>query len=87
MSVHVKDVSHQTGIVDCDLYATAYITSIAYGTDPSTVVFCQELLRPHFIKCLVQNFLTEFPIKQRRRPRPSKVHEIYSTVLHPQYVR
>ena len=76
INVHVKDVAHQTGIVDCGLYAIAYITSVAYGSDPSTVVFCQELLRPHFVKCLEQNILTEFPVKQRRRRRPSKVYEI-----------
>ena len=53
-----------------------YITLVAYGSDPSTALFCQERLRPHFVKCLEQNFLTEFPVKQRRRPWPLKFYEI-----------
>ena len=76
LSIHVKDVTHQSGIVDCSLYAIAYITSLAYGNDPSTLVFCQELLRAHFIKCLQQKLLTKFPAKQKRRPKPPKLYEI-----------
>ena len=76
LSIHVKDVTHQSGIVDCGLYAIAYITSLAYGNDPSALVFCQELLRSHFIKCLQQKLLTEFPVKQKRRQKPPKLYEI-----------
>ena len=76
LNIHIKDVTHQSGIVDCGLYAIAYITSLAYGNDPSTLVFYQEMLRPHFIQCLQQKLLTEFPVKQKRRPRPPKQCEI-----------
>ena len=48
LNILLKDVSHQSGIVDCGLYAIAYITSIAYGNDPSALVFCQEMLRSHW---------------------------------------
>ena len=34
------------------------------------------MLRSHFIKCLQQKLLTEFPVKQKRRPRPPKVYDI-----------
>ena len=55
-------------MVDCGLYAIAYITSIVYGNDSPALVFYQEMLRSHFIKCLQQKRLTEFPVKQKRRP-------------------
>ena len=63
-------------MVDCGLYAIAYITAIAYGNDPCALVFHQEMLRSHFIKCLQQKYLTEFPVKQTRRPQSPKQTEV-----------
>ena len=40
------------------------------------MVFCQEMLRPHFVKCLEQKMLTEFPVNKNRRPKPPKLYEI-----------
>ena len=40
LNIHIKDVTHQSGVVDCGLYAVAYITAIAYGNDPCAHKVC-----------------------------------------------
>ena len=40
------NVGKQVGGVDCGLYAIAFITHLALGKDPTSIVFSQADLRP-----------------------------------------
>ena len=52
----------QKGHVDCGVFAITIATSFAYGIDPASCVFDQELMRLHLFQCLEAKKLTTFPI-------------------------
>jgi len=74
-SVKLCSVSKQSGSSDCGLYAVAYITHIAFGDDPSLVIFNP---REHLLKCLEEQKMQPFPIlkKLRTSGSPSCVIEV-----------
>ena len=59
--VEIKPVQQQTNSVDCGLFAIAFAASLAFGEDPTTVVYDTERLRPHLVKCLDNNAMKTFP--------------------------
>ena len=75
ITVNLMNVAKQTGTVDCALYAMAIITCFALDIDPVTVVFRQEEMRSHLLKCLETGTIVPFPVKKTRRPvqRISKI--------------
>ena len=57
-------VKKQCGWKDCGLYATAYATYLAYSNNRSGLSarhFHQNKLRDHFLNCLEQKCMLEFP--------------------------
>ena len=62
------NVAKQSGLADCGLHATAIITCLVLDIDPTTVVFKQEELRPHFARSLESGTITAFPVDKHRRP-------------------
>ena len=54
-TVGIANVNKQSGDNDCGLFAAAYITSIAHGQDPSSIVYNQGLMREHLLTCLETN--------------------------------
>ena len=77
-SVKLSSVSKQSGSSDCGLYAVAYITHIAFGDDPSLVIFNQSKMREHLLKCLEEQQMQPFPIMKKLRTSgsPSRVIEV-----------
>ena len=67
ITAHIMNVSKQTGSTDCALFAMAYLTHLALGEDPTTVIFRQAELRLHLIKLLESGIVTTFPILKKRR--------------------
>ena len=59
--VDIKCVQQQENGVDCGVFAIAFATSLAFGSDPSKIFFDPEQLRPHLISCLEKGFVDEFP--------------------------
>ena len=60
----IAPVKKQRGGKDCGLYAMAYATCLAYGNNQSglpVVQFYQSKLRDHFLNCLEQKCMLEFP--------------------------
>lgn len=55
------DVQQQQGGFDCGLYSLAFSYSLCAGTDPARVVYNQADFRSHFIHCLKQKEMSEFP--------------------------
>ena len=75
-TVSIGNVNKQAGDNDCGLIAAAYITSIAHGQDPSSVVYNQGLLRQHLFKCLEAKKMDLFPIVRKRRVLPPKIVKV-----------
>ena len=48
-TVGIANVNKQSGDNDYGLFAAAYITSIAHGQDPSSIVYNQGLMREHLL--------------------------------------
>ena len=83
LTINIMNVHKQTGTSDCVLFAIATVTCLLFDGDPTTVVFDQKELRPHFVKMLETNTITLFPTMQSRRPaeRISRVQrcQVYCT--------
>ena len=77
------NVHKQTGTSDCALFAIATVTCLLFRGDPTTVVFDQKNLCPHFVKMLETNAITLFPTMKSWRPaeRISRVQQclVYCT--------
>jgi hypothetical protein len=61
IKVEIAPVQHQQGGSDCGLFAIAFATSLCYGNNPSHLHFTQCLLQRHFLQCIRDQKLTEFP--------------------------
>ena len=66
-NVKIASVSKQSGSADCGLYAIAYITSIAFGLNPTLCVFEQSAMRPHLLNCFQEKEMSPFPMLRERR--------------------
>ena len=51
----------QEGGVDCGLFAIAYAVELAYGEDPSGIIYDQASMRTHLTDSLVSGSITPFP--------------------------
>ena len=51
----------QRNSYDCGVFAVAFITTLAFGTDPCTVSFDRKSIRAHFIQCLARKEILPFP--------------------------
>ena len=60
--VQQVQIAHkQLGGVDCGLFAIAYAVELAFGEDPSNVVYDQVRMRTHLSKALVDGHIKPFP--------------------------
>ena len=75
-TVGIANVNKQSGGNDCGLFAAAYITSIAHGQDPSSIVYNQGLMREHLLTCLETKRMALFPTIRERRVLQSKIVKI-----------
>ena len=60
IKINMMNVAKQKGSTDCGLYAIAILTYLAFGNDPTAVVFDQAALRPHLIQCLEKKLIDCF---------------------------
>ena len=73
----------QPNAYDCGIYAIAYATELAYGSDPAKCLWNSEAMRLHLLTCLENNKLTRFPtigarkIRLGSRVRKSVLFNIY----------
>lgn len=66
-TIQIAKVNKQSGTNDCGAFAAAYCTSLAFGQDPSSVVYSQEHLRHHLLTCLENQKMSIFPTIRCRR--------------------
>ncbi|KAL5503163.1 hypothetical protein EMCRGX_G010071 [Ephydatia muelleri] len=79
--IEVMNISKQNGAVDCGLYAIAVLTSLAFGQDPTTLVYDQEAMRPHLITSFETKKIVPFPVLKHSRPA-NKVAKVEECILH-----
>ena len=65
--IQIAKVNQQSGTNDCGAFAAAYCTSLAFGQDPSFVVYNQDHLRHRLLTCLESQKMSPFPIFRCRR--------------------
>ena len=66
--LRIMNVSKQAGITDCGLYAIANLTALVLGNvEPTNVVFYQRELRSHYLECLENQKVMDFPVLKHRR--------------------
>ena len=51
----------QEDLVDCGLFTIAYATDLAFGNDPSKIIYDQASMRHHLLRCLEQKQIAVFP--------------------------
>jgi len=66
-TVQISKVNKQSGTKDCGAFAAAYCTTVAFGQDPSSLVYDQKHLRHHLLKCLEDGKMSIFPTIRERR--------------------
>lgn len=71
LHIHVMNVSKQSGVHDCGLYAIAFCTALANKTDPCLCIFRQDEMRSHLISCFESSRVTPFPTAKSRRFKDS----------------
>ena len=60
--MHMMNMAKQYGGTECGLYAIATMVCLAFGDDPTTVVFDQSMLRSHLGECYTKKHLEPFPV-------------------------
>ena len=61
LTILSKSVQQQGNGVDCGVYAIAFTTSRAYGSNPGKESYDEKKIRPHLVECLKIGKLTPFP--------------------------
>ena len=77
VTIKLANLATQKGSSDCGLYAIAILTTLAFGNDPTKIVYHQDEMRPHLKQCFESGTITEFPILQRR----SRIRERILSVI------
>ena len=62
VALDIVSVQQQTNDSDCGVFAIAFATSLAFGTDPKHVTFDTCRMRPHLAACLKDKKLSTFPV-------------------------
>ena len=68
-TVGLANVKKQSGSKDCGLFSVAFVTDIAFGTNPSFQIYKQAEMRQHLLKCFEQKKMEPFPIAEKRTLR------------------
>ena len=68
LRIQLMNVAKQSGSVDCGLYALAMLTCLLLNTDPTTIVFESDEMRPHLVQILQCGKVSMFPIRKHRQP-------------------
>jgi len=50
--VQTSKVNKQSETTDCGVFAAAYCSALAFGENPSAVIYDQKRLRCHLLNCL-----------------------------------
>jgi len=63
-----KKVQRQVGANDCGLFSLAFATDLCHGLDPVHLRHDQGSMRQHYVNCLENGAMVQFPRTTRRVP-------------------
>ena len=63
LSMNIMPVQQQRNGTDCGLFAIAFATSLAYGDDPTELLYDDNQLCRHLLYCLKKENMERFPSK------------------------
>ena len=70
-TAQITNTIKQSGSRDCEVFAAAYATSLAFGHNSCAFVYDQCRMREHLLRCLQQKKMEPFPyIRMRRTGTP-----------------
>ena len=61
LKINVTPVQQQTNLVDCGIFAMAFLTYILLDEDPKTQCFDEKLLRESLLQMLAEHHIRHFP--------------------------
>ena len=61
ITLKIQKVQFQKGASDCDAYAIAFATDLAYGNNPASREYEQTKLQSHYLECLSKKKIVPFP--------------------------
>lgn len=64
LCAHIPAVQQQKGGMDCGLFSIAFALHLALGDDLKKLIFHQDAMRQHLIKCFLDKKLEPFPHKK-----------------------
>jgi len=62
INISMMNMAKQHGSTECRLYAIATMVCLAFGEDPTAIVFDQSMLRSHLGECFTKKCLKPFPL-------------------------
>ena len=81
ITLRFMNVQHQHGTSDCGLFAVVFAAALCEGIDPTTLVFCQPLMRKHLTACIEMEKIEQFPTSKERRaiikPVKTECYNVY----------
>lgn len=82
----VKSCQQQQNNFDCGVFAIAFVTSLAHGQDPNTILYDRRSLRTHLQLCMSKRHFTPFPSKPGRPTRGKNSSQAAEEVMYSEKV-
>ena len=86
----IKSVQQQRNYVDCEVFAIAFATSLAFGDRPEEVIYDSKIMRQHLLNCLRNMRMERFPVQVsntiQRCKRKTLVIEVFCSCRQPYYL-
>ena len=76
LQVFMPLVQLQRGGADCGCFAVAFVVSLLFGDDPTSLLYSQKEMRGHLEDCLQSELFTPFPASEKKAKRKSKIIEL-----------
>ena len=85
--MYIPSVQQQKGGLDCGLFAIAFALHLVMGDDLTKIVFEQDKMRGHLLKCFINKKLEPFPHRKvlalpRKLCRPVKCLPFKQVILY-----
>ena len=76
VTVNKVPVQQQHGSADCGLFAIANSVAVCLGHEPNKILFRQDKMRSHLIRCLETGQFTMFPFDVNTRQKKNKTQKV-----------
>ena len=77
LKVHVKKTQIQKGFNSCGYFALAYATALCFNEDIDTLIFDENKMIDHYLRCIRSRHVTMFPILGHKMPEYNNDNILY----------